>query len=173
MRVVTIARKPLASDGVVKNCLEYDTAALNIDRCRIRYRSEADKTLTVGDGAFQPEPGVGASFPHHKENWGEWHVNHDGRWPANIMLRHTEDCREIGTRWVRSGTAHREHGGNTIFSETKKPALPNMTYASADGTEAIPEWECSASCPVRRVDQQSGSSKELGGASRFFRQFNR
>lgn len=171
MKIVTVARKPLAASGVVQNCLQLETGALAINNCRIRYVSEEDKTSSVGHGEFQREPGVGAEFPHHKESWGAWHVNSAGRWPANLVLLHTSTCCEDGVRQVKTGKAHRTNGGGkTIFSETAKPSLPDLTYADEDGIETMSQWSCQGSCPAARMDRQSGKTGELGGASRFFLQ---
>lgn len=164
MRIVTIARKPLASTTVTKNCLDHQAGALNIDATRIAYRSEADKTPSVGQGDLRREPGVGSEFSHHKKNWGARAVNHEGRWPANVILQHLPECRIIGSRKVKSGTAHRENsGGNTIFSDTKKKPLPNMSYADSDGMETVPDWSCAPECPVAALDVQSGELQSGSG----------
>jgi len=98
------------------------------------------------------------------------------RWPPNVMLTHRDGCKIVGERKVPTGTAHRENsGGRTIFSETEKKTMPNMTYADEDGMGTIPDWECEPECPVASLDRQSGeltsgtgavkrsSSKDQGG----------
>jgi len=157
MRVVTVARKPCQSGSTTANVVEHEAGALNIAASRIAYQSEADKTPTVGKGAFASEEGIGAEFPHHKKGWGQWQVNHGGRWPPNVMLVHRLGCRVVGTRKVATGTAHRKNsGGRTIFSEGEKPPMEDMSYAGADGKETVPNWECEAGCPVAELDRESG-----------------
>lgn len=164
MRVVTVARKPCASGGATANILEHGAGALNIDACRIAYRSDSDKTLAVGRGEFEREDGVGASFPHHKDGWGQWHVNHGGRWPPNVLLVHRSGCKVVGEKKVKTGTAVRHRsGGKTIFSETEKAPLPDMSYADADGNETMPQWVCEDGCPVAELDRQSGNRKSGSG----------
>lgn len=80
-----------------------------------------------------------------------------GRWPSNVLLVHRPTCVVVGERKVPTGTAHREKsGGRTIFSETDKKPLPNMSYADADGMETVPAWACDDECPVFFLDIQSG-----------------
>jgi hypothetical protein len=156
MRVVTIARKPLRSEGVVESCLHDQTGALNIGPCRVGYQSQSDRTESVGRGEFHPEKGVGSAFPHHKAKWGEWVSNPGGRWPANLMLLHHEGCEMVGMRQVATGTAHRTRsGGNNFGSAQRKPAMSNLSYGE-DGVEQIPDWSCVAECPVAAMDRQSG-----------------
>jgi len=68
----------------------------------------------------------------------------------------------VGEREVASGVAVRERsGGKTIFSETAKPPMENMTYGEG-GKESIPDWRCAESCPVSDLDAQSGISTSKG-----------
>ena len=84
-------------------------------------------------------------------------VGEKKRWPANVLLVHCSSCKIVGERKVPTGTAHRENsGGRTIFSETEKKTMPNMTYADEGGMETIPEWDCEPGCAVAQLDRQSG-----------------
>lgn len=88
-----LVRKPIAAKNTVDQVLKTGTGAMNIDGARIRYVTEEDKTPTVGKGKpGQPNPGCGADLPEHKENWGEWSVNNQGRFPANLVLSHSPGC---------------------------------------------------------------------------------
>lgn len=84
-----------------------------------------------------------------------------GRWPANVALSHHENCRQVGTRKVRSGN----HVGRNSAGREKMPGaysggLPDpgrdQGYADADGLETIPAWDCHPECAVRLLDEQSG-----------------
>jgi hypothetical protein len=77
---------------------------------------------------------------------------------------HLDACEIVGSRKVKTGTAHREQGGgNTIFSDTKKKPLPDMTYADEDGMETVPDWRCAEGCPVAELDAQSGELQSGSG----------
>lgn len=96
-------------------------------------------------------------------------VGEKKRWPANLILIHKDGCEIVGERKVSTGTAHREKsGGRTVFSETEKKTMPNMTYADGDGMETVPDWKCEAGCPVADLDKRQHG--DAGAASRFFKQ---
>lgn len=87
-----------------------------------------------------------------------------GRWPANVGLSHTEDCRQVGHTRVRSNGHHpavRRTGGLGTTGHKGQDGLAERISAG----ELIDCWECSPHCPVRLLDERSG---DIGGASRFF-----
>ena len=52
-------------------------------------------------------------------------ANYPGRWPANLILSHSEGCVEVGTRKVKTGTAVQRNGGRAIFGGIAgNPASP-------------------------------------------------
>lgn len=174
MRIVTITRKPMKG-GTTNNVLEHHTGALNIDASRVSFQSKDDQSVykanNSGDRGHEDNRSRDLGF-----KMGCGHAHGSGRWPTNVVLTHRSACHIIGERKVPTGTAHREtSGGRTIFSETEKKTLPNMSYADADGMETIPDWACAPDCPVRALDEQSGqltsgtgavkraSSKDQGG----------
>jgi hypothetical protein len=84
-----------------------------------------------------------------------------------MILVHMDGCRRVGTKRVKSGTAVRNRsGGKTIFSETDKPPMPNMSYAGDDGLEETVAWVCTDDCPVKSVDDCSGDLSVCGGQKR-------
>jgi site-specific DNA-methyltransferase (adenine-specific) len=96
---ILVFRKPLEGT-VVENVLKHGTGAMNIDGTRVSYRSEADKTPSVGKGRpGEQNPGCGANLPGYKAEWGEWEVNHRGRWPTNAVMTHAEGCKQIAEAW--------------------------------------------------------------------------
>ena len=44
------------------------------------------------------------------------------------------------------------------FGETGQP----IGYASPDGTETVPAWECVEGCPIKMLDEQSGELQRRG-----------
>lgn len=143
---IILARKPLTVDGrkatVAANVLTYSTGAINIDATRIGTTKGVPASVSRGRGEDHHvyEGSVDGSL--RRETGSEsGHDPNQGRWPANVMLSHHEDCVQVGTRRVRG-------------SRIEKPAA-----ATPDD-----HWECHIDCPVRLLDEQSGG----GGASRFF-----
>jgi hypothetical protein len=162
MRIITVTRKPVEG-STTANVVENQAGVLNIDACRV---TTSEKMSFSKAAPYHDAEG------HQGRTWNptstpgvEREQHQGGRWPANVILQHQPDCEIIGERNVSTGTAHRERsGGKTIFSETDKKPLPNMSYANPDGTETIPAWACTDACPVAVLDIQSGSLTSGTGA---------
>jgi len=199
MKVVTVARKPMASTAA-QCAAEWGTGSLNIGASRIDYLSLADQASAIPQGRATAKTGALAGQSQNDRNRSEFVAdNTKGRWPANLILQHQPACEVVGEREVKTGVAVRENsGGKTIFSETEKPPLENMSYGEG-GKESVPDWRCGEGCPVPDLDAQSGTStskahtrnnagswkvrkkgnttanvdtshSDTGGASRFFKQ---
>jgi hypothetical protein len=146
--------KPL--DGnFVENALKHSVTGLNIDGCRVG----------IGEGGEKPEykPNLSNAVYGSGMGGGEW-KNTNGRFPANVILGHSEGCKCIGTKQVKpsngSGKASRgKSGGKTFGGDVVKPLLDDMTYVDADGKESVEAWECIEGCAVRRLGEQSGELK--------------
>lgn len=168
MKVVTVARKPCSASSTVGNVVEHEAGALNIDGARVRFISSADQASAFPGGKVTSRKvtggGLGAGWKPHERAGFEAGRRTDGRWPPNAILVHQGGCQVVGERQVSTGTAvRRRGGGKTIFSETEKPALRDMTYADADGKETVPAWRCGPGCPVPYLDRQSGTLKSGSG----------
>lgn len=173
MKVVTLARKPMGSTAA-ECAMEWGTGPLNIDASRVAYEAggtaasnplfrlqhgykvgggagfQDRKAKTDGSGYLMPVGGI--QRPPHPQ----------GRWPTNVIFQHQRECEIVGEREVKTGVAVRENsGGKTIFSETEKPPMENMTYGDG-GKEAIPDWCCAEDCPVADLDRQSGVTTSKG-----------
>lgn len=186
-----LCRKPLSEKTVAKNVLLHGTGALNIDASRVGISPEDPNhrpgiNQQVEGGNSQSIFGVGNQ---RRGSLGT------GRWPANLVLSHNDDCVEVGTKKVKGSSK------DTGLTPTKARSWKNTSiaginrtgYASEDGTETVSAWECTEDCAVAMLDTQSGvlSSggktpfkadnalfpienknrshyKEQGGASRFF-----
>jgi hypothetical protein len=101
-----------------------------------------------------------------------------GRWPANVVLSHHEDCRLVGTRRVKSNAPARyvnDGAEATLYGDgmgKREVGDERPGYADADGMEAMEDWECHSDCPVRMLDEQTGelhsqdpSTRRATGAS--------
>jgi len=82
-----------------------------------------------------------------------------GRWPANTILSHAPDCREVGTRRVKGAGWRDTDKRTTMLRGNVAPDAANGThYADADGMETVTAWECAPGCAVAELDRQSGES---------------
>ena len=80
-------------------------------------------------------------------------VHSSGRWPANFIIQHSTDCKQIGT----------SPDGYTInrFTDGAKPfgdAVGEDYEGEEVGGESV-VWECAEGCPARELDRQSGHLK--------------
>lgn len=141
-------RKPLMG-SVAENVLAHGTGAINIDGCRI----EAVGGITPGGSHTGKDPfhqgghDVRVRTPEHQK----------GRWPANLVLSHSEDCQQVGTRRVKANT----EGAGKLWchyrDDTEDHAQARTSrLGDEDGMETIEEWACTDDCPVRMLNEQSG-----------------
>jgi site-specific DNA-methyltransferase (adenine-specific) len=144
---IVVARKPLIGT-VAANVLEHGTGGVNIDACRVGTESTerpngANALGVMNDDGWEPTEGTGGSIA--------------GRWPANVVLSHTEDCELTGTKVVRpsngSGKASAKSGGlSGIFGE----GSDEDRSGGQGGEEIVEAWNCAPGCPVAELDSQSG-----------------
>lgn len=157
-----LVRKPL-NGTVAANVLEFGTGAINIDVSRI-------------GGAWEnPSAGAGAGYEAHNtpdrkygENLGGIVAtpHPSGRFPANVVFTHHEDCKLIGTKKVKSDgppkdepyeverTKDQRDGYGTGKGMSNTPTVHG--FGDADGTETVEAWECVDGCPIKLLDEQSG-----------------
>jgi DNA modification methylase len=144
---IVLARKPLTGT-VAANVLEYGTGALNIDATRVRHDAEAPAGRTrhgggvVGNGTSWELPDNRTPMPA-------------GRWPANLVLTHSPECEQTGTR-------------PDTFGGGAKATSGFVDGYEHDGfvgqTVDVPTWSCVPECPVAILNGQPNGD----GASRFF-----
>lgn len=155
---IILAFKPMAAT-IAENILAHDVGALNIPGCRVgtaggtkkvdasRYRTNGLALEGLVDGSLNG--GVKASIAA-------------GRWAKNVLLAHSPECRSIGTREVKSGTAVKRNGVRNAGAIDGMRALgtypegtPDAGYA-VSGKEETDAWDCVPNCPSRLLDEQSG-----------------
>jgi len=129
MIVIHVARKPLIG-SVAKNVLAHGTGGLNIDGCRIGsdeagwggrgggLKNWNDKGIGMKEGAARPVV---------------------GRWPANLVLEHTPQCKLKGRR-----------PASTL------DVVEQGTIVDSAGYVEI--WDCVEGCPAKETVIQGGSS---------------
>jgi DNA modification methylase len=222
---VLMYRKPL-SGTVAQTVQQHGTGAINIDGCRVETSENlnggAYKSKGEDEDSYQcidPNCPDAAAMPYHDhpsekrkgrhdgaENWRYKHGGAGGfeqpmgRWPSNLVLCHTPDCKQVGTKKVKANS----EGSGKLWSHyrdgtgDRAEAVP-ARIGDEDGTETVTDWECADGCPVKALDEQGGDdlrargnigdSKggggmyghgpvtndfgpgDSGGASRFFPQF--
>ena len=144
---IIVARKPL-SGTVASNVLRHGTGALNIDGCRVPGARP--------DGASVNRSSMSGPLGE------QGRIAPAGRWPANVVLSHTEWCVEVGTRQVRTGTAvNRNRTADNDRATYSAYSMGNdksgeVSYGT-DGAETVAAWNCPEGCPVRELDAQSGT----------------
>jgi DNA modification methylase len=158
---IAVARKPL--DGtILANAREHGTGALHIDGCRIGTSKDipASPSNTDSDlvyGAYGTGDGrVGSGFDANI-----------GRWPANVALSHTPDCRIVGRRSIASDghfPAARGPSGFGANDGSNAGGLHGHEGLDERHTrgEVVDEWDCAPGCPVALLDEQTGD-RPAGG----------
>lgn len=150
---VLFARKP-PEGTVAANTLKHGVGGLNIDGSRVGIETVSTHSRGI-NGAFPKRPGEKSaeeSGRSQDQREGlEVGSSREGRWPANLLLEHTPECRKTGAvaEVTGGGTA-----GTSGFA---------AGYEAGDGRVVTSEsWVCGDSCPVKELDEQSG--ERPGGA---------
>lgn len=157
---VVLARKPLAEATIAAQVLATGTGALNIGATRVGHETITSHTKDLSAahgnkwGAGTPMPIVG-------------HAQHEGRWPANLLLGHSLACEPVGAKRVKAitGTAGGHMAGRKGATygdgygyKGSDRAGEAVGYGDADGYETVAAWRCAPGCPVAALDAQSGTS---------------
>lgn len=162
---IIVAMKPLAGN-FASNALRHGVAGLNIDGARVPVFSRPAR-----DGSGNGKPGDGPrvnAYGNGLSGSVATGTTSKGRWPANVMLSHTEECRLVGSDPIKGDNRKGKQGtrpagfgnvGSGSGSGSGKPAGPLY----GDGTREV--WECSADCPVAILDAQTAVTKSAGGNS--------
>jgi len=157
---ILVFRKPIEEKTIAAQVLATGTGGVNIDACRVEHSENL---------AVDREP---HKMDTNNQGWGFKAVSrgNQGRWPANILLVHSEGCKIVGTKKVSAPVINRFTDGMKPFGEGVGHAFTSEQTGDADGMEEIPIYECEDGCPVKMLDEHSGQSKSPGGTSRFFGQ---
>lgn len=174
MIIVTLARKPLREANVAANVLAHGVGAVNVDGCRV--------VAAAGDAPSSHSQSHEAAFDERKV-YGKYAGGLAtqqsagqklGRWPANLVLQHLADCREVGVKGVKS-TSHHMGSPQTWLPHATTGRTESVVYGDyehsgtgichvrADGTETT-AWDCEPGCPVADLDGQSGARPVSGSA---------
>ena len=158
MATVWLLRKPITESTIAAQMLLTGTGGVWIDGCRVQGGPVQQAAGALGGYHGSPTAyvkGTGAIF------------REGGRWPANLVLLHTPECRQEGVKKVAgtsihgTATAVRRSG---VHSEAKGHQTigrlqPVRGYSDPDGKETVTAWECSTRCCIPTLDTQSGVLK--------------
>ena len=152
-----LARKPL--DGTVaSNVLRYGTGAINVDACRVATGDDLNGGAYVGERRERDErtntgtvPGA-AFLSSLDRGLGEF-KQPVGRWPANLVLSHSECAEDACAPDCPVAELDRQSGDSTSIGGSG-PASKNRR---GDG-RTVGAW----------MSRASGGFGDTGGASRFF-----
>lgn len=161
-----LARK--SPEGTVaQNATTHRTGGLNIDGCRI----STEENLTGGayaKGGKDRHDGYDNWRFKRKGDAGEY-KQPTGRFPANVILNHSESCQKVGTKKVKnpsggvSGKEQSHTGDKNAHCYGEYDRVGFQKYGDSDGKEIIENWHCSSDCPVGILDRQSGMTISQGG----------
>lgn len=152
------------------NVLKYGVGGLNIDGCRVQSGEATCRTNSAPShfaGAGE-EPGLVNQTGSNQ-----------GRFPPNVLLGHSPNCRVVGFRTVKGDS--RAGGGNKLWShyrDDKEPEAETIERlkgkrpggfgdvgsengdpqpaGTLHGDETVPVYECDPSCPVNHLQEQVG-----------------
>ena len=145
---IVLARKPLEKGlSVAENILKWGVGGINIDASRIGSIGARFNGRSVDSDIY-------GKYGTEKEK----EVYNYGRFPANIILTHHEDCECKGTKKVKAikGGCKFE---SAFFTSGESNFTKDGGIGDADGNETIEDWDCHEDCPIRILDEQSGVSK--------------
>lgn len=156
-----LIRKPLSEKTVASNVIKFGTGGINIDGCRVEYQSENDKHSSRPTHA--DEPGnryslIGQTTKGHKLD----HNPHQGRFPANLVLSHSEHCTD---EMCELDCAVKALDGQTKDTRAGKPS---GSFSCRPKRENTPNSQKSISDRGDLEKKQGYESGEVSGASRFF-----
>lgn len=142
--VILVFRKPISEKSVADNVLKWGTGAINVGATVVPFASQADAE-SAADGfkswqealndngidtvVLAPEDSRVGLDP---EDVYKKAKNLGGRWPSNLLLVHSDGCRQV----------------------RRKKEQQLSLLGDPVGAEYVEEWECVEDCPVQMLDRQ-------------------
>jgi hypothetical protein len=158
---ICVARKPLVGT-VARNVAAWGTGAINVDATRIGFRDETDQR-TVQDATWYAVPNdvYGKYEAQHTRQImaGKDSTPDQGRWPANVVLSHHEDCVQVGTKRVKAGRTGVGDTNPPVVAYSDGLNKSRSVPRTPDGTETVTAWECHPDCAVHLLDATVGERK--------------
>ena len=155
-----LVRKPCSEKTVAANVLKWGCGGLNIDASRIG----TSESLKGGQYSGNERQGANC-YGKHKNLTPEEFKQPQGRFPANLVLSHNEDCRQICL--------------TSMPPQYKWECTPGCAVAELDrqsgerGNNYRPNHKNHKSVPagIFGISHSGVAPNDSGGASRFFKTF--
>jgi len=165
---IVLARKPLEKGlSIAENILKWGVGGINIDATRIGFKDDADykeSTQKNQHADFGTKPITNNTVYGDYSMIQPTNYAPEGRFPANIIFTHHPECECIGTKKVKSDGHHSwkipDDGGLLKLGLKQKEDEGNK-YAE-NGQEEVENWDCHKDCPIRILDEQSGTLNKQG-----------
>ena len=164
--IICVARKPLIGT-VVENVLKFGTGAINIEATRVG--SPAGKPW----GGVHPNRGKFPGWPVDDDLVPAPDPNPAGRWPPNLVLTHSSECKPNGTKAVKPSAFYPDYKYDATDEPTEgiygggKGLRAGAVYQRSGNRpkeETVESWSCAEDCPVAELDRQSGDRPVSGSA---------
>jgi len=113
-------------------------------------QSSLSKSHIAGSKNRTPEENDAVMRQAQKESIER--MREKGRWPTNLNFQHGEACECVGTKTVK-GDGHdpKKSKANPFGGDNDSPRTERHW-----NKEVVGDWICEDSCPIRRLDVQSG-----------------
>jgi site-specific DNA-methyltransferase (adenine-specific) len=153
---IVLARKPLEKGlSIAENILKWGVGGINIDASRVGSETRTTPVFSNDTKTDSTSFNLNSNIQHERVETNQ------GRFPANIILTHHEDCECKGTKKVKSDGHHSgkvpDNGG--LYNLGLKPLEDKGNIHAQNGKEEVEDWDCHEDCPIRILDEQSGVSK--------------
>jgi len=158
---IVLARKPLEKGlSIAENILKWGVGGINIDASRIGLPKD-DPQVKLREGKTIHAKGINEVYSNGVGKIEGDYFNAQGRFPANIIFTHHEDCNCKGTKKVKGSKdgvrkASSEFGQNSGWNDHENKDTIRKGTADENGQEEVEDWDCHEDCPIRILDEQSG-----------------
>jgi site-specific DNA-methyltransferase (adenine-specific) len=161
---ILVFRKPIEG-AVTAQVFLTGTGAININANRVgitKADAEAmERCNTPGSGRMYASESPIGTFVRSSSS-GALDTT-QGRWPANVLLVHSEGCKIVGTKRVPAPVINRFDDGMKPFGDGAGHPYTSEQTGDADGMEDVTIYECEDGCPVKVLDEQGGERRSSHG----------
>jgi site-specific DNA-methyltransferase (adenine-specific) len=147
---IVLARKKLEGT-VAQNVLKWGTGAININGTRIGASGPPSNRWADGAKPF----GGGAGHPYAAT------PPTSGRFPANVVLSHSDTCVEVGESNISGGGHYPATRGRSEIGPSGHSGQSGLESVQIKETVAL--WACVPYCPVRLLDDSTGTHRSSKG----------
>jgi len=169
-----LLRKPFKGT-VASNVIKNGCGGINIDATRIKGGGTLDNwkpsTFSNRNGSGLSKSHIAGSKDKTNEENNEkmreaqlasiQKMNKEGRFPANLIISHSESCEHKGQKIVKGNGHVPKKGKANPFGGTND--VPQEESYLKE--EIVADYDCVEDCPIHNLDLQSGTKKSQGRAT--------